>query len=171
MSDLFHEEIPDEFIQAVFSVIERAGQHTFQVLTKRHERLLKLARDLPWPPNIWMGVSVENQRWAIRAEYLKEVPAAVKFLSVEPLLGPVHMDFRGLDWVIVGGESGPRARLMRPEWVRCIRSQCEAASVLFFFKQWGAFNEAGSRVGKGRAGRSLDGQTWDRMPNAYVVGA
>lgn len=165
MSDLFHEGVPAEYIQRVFEVMEAARWHTFQVLTKRHERLAVLAQQLHWPPNVWMGVSVENQRWALRASYLRDVPAAVRFLSVEPLLSPVCLDLRGIDWVIVGGESGPRSRRMRPEWVRSVRDQCVGAGVAFFFKQWGAYAEDGARVGKGRAGRVLDARTWDELPS------
>lgn len=171
MSDLFHEAIPDEFIEQVFDVMVRAHWHTFQVLTKRHERLVALAPRLPWPDNVWMGVSVENQRWTIRADYLKRVDAAVRFLSVEPLLGPVTLDLRGIHWVIAGGESGPRARPMKPEWVQSLRDQCADATIPFFFKQWGAHNEIGQRVGKGRSGRLLDGRTWDASPKSVKVGA
>ncbi len=169
MSDLFHERVDLDYIQRVFAVMERAHWHTFQVLTKRHERLIELAPRLPWPPNVWMGVSVENQRWTVRAGHLARVPAAVRFLSVEPLLGPVSLDLQSLDWVIVGGESGPRARPMQPDWVRAVRDQCQQAGVPFFFKQWGAHDEFGKRVGKAKAGRDLDGRTWDGMPRPLNV--
>ena len=164
MSDLFHEQVPARFIQRVFATMGKASRHRFQVMTKRHHRLVSLAPDLPWPPNVWMGVSIENQRWQERAEALKNTPAAVKFLSCEPLLGPLTIDLQGIDWVIVGGESGPGARLMKPKWATDIRDQCIAAGVPFFFKQWGEFDSKGVRRGKKRAGRILDGQTWDEMP-------
>ena len=171
MSDLFHEAIPDQYIQRVFDIMVRADWHTFQVLTKRHERLGELAPRLPWPSNIWMGVSVESQRWTVRAERLRTVPAATRFLSVEPLLGPIRLQLEGIDWVIVGGESGPHARRVQPEWIRSIRDQCAAAGVPFFFKQWGAFDATGRRVGKGRAGRMLDGRIWDEMPSSRGTGS
>ena len=164
MSDLFHEGIPEEYIRSVFDVMERASWHTFQILTKRSERLAELAGRLTWPDNVWMGVSVENQRWTSRIDHLRTTPAAIHFLSCEPLLGPLELDLTKIDWVIVGGESGHRARRMQPEWARSIRAQCEEQRVAFFFKQWGAHNEEGLRVGKGKAGRVLDGGTWDGMP-------
>jgi protein gp37 len=164
MSDLFHEDVPDEFIESVLGVMAKADWHTFQVLTKRSERLAHLAPRLAWPDNVWMGVSVENQRWTCRVDHLREVPAKVHFLSCEPLLGPLRLDLRGIDWVIVGGESGPHARPMRADWVREIRQQCQEAGVAFFFKQWGAHNEAGQRLGKKLAGRILDGNTWNEFP-------
>jgi len=126
--------------------------------------MAEMARRLRWPDNVWMGVSVENQRWTYRVDDLRKVPAKVRFLSCEPLLGPLRLNLADIDWVIIGGESGPRARPMRPEWVRDIREQCQDAGVAFFFKQWGAYNEAGERVGKGRAGRLLDGKAWEGMP-------
>lgn len=165
MSDLFHEDIPVGFIAQVFDTMRRAEQHTFQVLTKRPERARLLAAELPWPSNVWMGVSVENQRWVTRIAHLRELPAAVKFLSCEPLLGPLRLDLNGIDWVIVGGESGHRARPMGVAWAREIRDQCLGAGVPFFFKQWGAHNEASVRVGKRDAGRILDGRTWDELPS------
>jgi len=164
MSDLFHEDIPDKFIESVLGVMAKADWHTFQILTKRSERLAQLAPRLSWPDNVWMGVSVENQRWTCRIDDLRKVPAKVHFLSCEPLLGALRLDLQGIDWVIVGGESGPRARPMKPEWVRDIRQQCQEAGVPFFFKQWGAYNEAGERLGKKRAGRLLGERTWDSMP-------
>lgn len=164
MSDLFHPDVPLGFIESVFDVMKLAHWHTFQVLTKRSERLAELANQLRWPENVWMGVSVENQRWTKRIDDLRQAPAAVRFLSCEPLLGPLDLDLRGIHWVIVGGESGHRARPMRADWARSIRDQCQAAGVPFFFKQWGAHNEAGVRVGKGKAGRELDGQSWDGLP-------
>lgn len=164
MSDLFHDEVPDEFIRDVFKTMQSASWHTFQVLTKRPERLAELAQQLPWPDNVWMGVSVENQRWTSRIDDLRKVPAAVRFLSCEPLLGPLQLNLRDISWVIVGGESGPKARPMNPAWARSIRDQCRDAGVAFFFKQWGAYDEAGIRRGKGAAGRLLDQRTWDALP-------
>ena len=164
MSDLYHEEIPESFIFQVFDAMLAAPQHRFQILTKRHERLAALAPTLPWAPHIWQGVSVETQRWHERLEALQSTPAAIKFLSCEPLLGPLDLDLDGIDWVIVGGESGPGARPMQPAWAREIRDQCLQAEVPFFFKQWGAHDAHGARVGKRQAGRSLDGRTWDEMP-------
>ncbi|MBR9977851.1 MAG: phage Gp37/Gp68 family protein [Bacteroidetes bacterium] len=159
MSDLFHEDVPPDFIQQVFSVMHRAAHHTFQVLTKRAGRLRELSAALPWPENVWMGVSVESARYKDRIDALRTVPAAVRFLSLEPLLEDAgELDFDGIDWVIVGGESGPGARPMEEEWVLNIKTQCEAQSVPFFFKQWGG-------VWKKRAGRMLLGRTWDSMPS------
>ena len=159
MSDLFHERIPVEYVQAVFDVMQRADHHVFQVLTKRHERLAELAPLLPWPENVWMGVSIENADYAWRSRLLEQVPAAVRFLSVEPMLGPIErLPLAGIHWVIVGGESGHRAREMKADWARSIRDQCRDAGVAFFFKQWGG-------VRKHTTGRILDGRTWDEMPN------
>jgi protein gp37 len=158
MSDLFHPKVPNEFILAVFRTMQDAHWHTFQVLTKRPERLERLAPRLPWPDNVWMGVSVERKDYAYRIAHLVRVPAAVRFLSVEPLLGPIpRLRLTGIDWVIVGGESGPKARPCNLEWVRVIRDRCTAGGVPFFFKQWG-----GKR--KTIAGRILDGRTWDELP-------
>lgn len=165
MSDLFHDEVPTSFIQQVFETMRLADWHTFQILTKRPARLAEIAGRLSWPDNVWMGVSVENQRFTDRIDDLRSVPAAVRFLSCEPLLGPLRLDLDGIDWVIVGGESGPGARPMRTDWARDIRDQCETASVAFFFKQWGAHDENGIRVGKGKAGRSLDRRLWDQLPD------
>ena len=164
MSDLFHEAVPEEYIREVFAVMALADQHRFQVLTKRSERLAELAPSLPWPAHVWMGVSVENQRWTSRIDYLREVPATVRFLSCEPLMGPLDLDLSGIDWVIAGGESGPGARPMQPEWPRGIRDQCGVTDTPFFFKQWGAHDASGKRVGKKRAERTLDGCTWDNTP-------
>ena len=164
MSDLFHESVPDSFIQSVFDVMRRADWHTFQLLTKRSARLAKIAPDLPWPNNVWVGVSVENQRWVNRVDDLRRVPAAVRFLSCEPLLGPLSLDLTSIHWVIAGGESGHRARPMRPEWARDVRDQCVSAGVPFFFKQWGAHDDAGIRRSKQATGRLLDGCVWDEMP-------
>jgi protein gp37 len=164
MSDLFHPEVSDDYIRQVFEVMESAAQHRFQVLTKRSRRLAELASSLPWPSNVWMGVSVENQRFACRVDDLRLVPATVRFLSCEPLLGKLQLELAEIHWVIAGGESGPGARPMQPDWIREIRDQCLIAEVPFFFKQWGAHGPDGRRVGKKRAGRLLDGRTWERMP-------
>jgi protein gp37 len=164
MSDLFHPDVPDAFIVDVFDVMSRAAQHQFQVLTKRPERTLDMALKLPWPSNVWMGVSVENQRWSGRVDALRAVPARVRFISCEPLLGPLSLDLAFIDWVIAGGESGPRARRMNPAWVVALRDQCIDAGVPFFFKQWGAHDLSGRRVGKKAAGRQLEGRTWDGFP-------
>ena len=162
MSDLFHDDVPDEFIGRVFDVMRRACWHTFQVLTKRYLRLAEISQRLPWPPNIWMGVSVESRRFTSRIDDLRGSGAQVKFLSLEPLLGPLpDMNLGGIDWVIVGGESGPGARPLREEWVIDIREQCSSAGIPFFFKQWG-----GAR--KKTAGRILQGRTWDALPAAAV---
>ncbi|MGQ0569465.1 MAG: DUF5131 family protein [Armatimonadota bacterium] len=162
MSDLFHEAVPEEFIRRVFEVMAKAHWHVFQILTKRSARLAALAARLPWPPNVWQGVSVENARYTWRIAHLHQVPAAVRFLSVEPLLGPVpHLPLDGIHWVIVGGESGTRHRPIDPEWVSQIRNQCLVASVPFFFKQWGG------RTPKA-GGRLLDGRTWDEMPHGTL---
>lgn len=158
MSDLFHKDVPLEYIQRCFAVMQEASQHTFQVLTKRPERVAELNRDLPWPKNLWMGTSVESADYLDRIRSLQKISAKIRFLSVEPLLGPIpRLPLRRIHWVIVGGESGPGARPMRPEWVRDIRDQCIAKAVAFFFKQWGGVN-------KKRTGRTLDGRTWDEMP-------
>jgi len=158
MSDLFHEDVPLTFILRVFEVMRKACWHQFQVLTKRAERLSELNDELPWAPNIWMGVSVESQRYTYRIEHLRQTGAAIKFLSLEPLLGPLpNLDLTGIHWVIVGGESGPKARPMQEAWVTEIRDQCIAAKVPFFFKQWGG-------VRKDKTGRLLEGRTWDEMP-------
>jgi protein gp37 len=160
MSDLFHKSVPLEFVQEVFSVMRRAHWHRFQVLTKRAERLAALADKLPWPPNVWMGVSIESDKYFGRADHLRATGAQIKFLSLEPLLGPLpSLDLSGIDWVIVGGESGPGARAMAKEWVIEIRDLCFRSRTPFFFKQWGGVN-------KKAAGRTLDGRTWDAMPEA-----
>lgn len=158
MSDLFHEDVPISFIQSVFATMRACPQHTFQVLTKRSERLVNLVSELDWAPNVWMGVSVEDQRVVNRVTDLQRVPAAVRFLSLEPLIGSVgELPLAGIDWAIVGGESGPGAREMKAEWVREIHSQCRKADVAFFFKQWGG-------VRKHLTGRKLSGKTYDEMP-------
>lgn len=165
MSDLFHKDVPPEFIQKVFNVMFRASWHTFQVLTKRSRRLLEFDQEIDWPPNVWMGVSVEDSEYAFRIDRLRQTNANIKFLSLEPLLGPLpHLDLRGIDWVIVGGESGPRARPIKEEWVIDIRDQCLLVNVPFFFKQWG-------RVRKKRTGRVLQGRTWEEMPRHTGVGS
>lgn len=163
MSDLFHARIPVTFVQAVFDVMERTPQHTYQVLTKRASRLARLAHQLPWPPNVWMGVSVEDADQFARLDHLRGVPAAVRFLSAEPLLGPLDgIDLSGIQWAIAGGESGPHARPMAPEWVEELRDRCLEQGVAFFFKQWGGRT---SKAG----GRELDGRTWDEMPELAAV--
>ncbi|MBI4393698.1 MAG: phage Gp37/Gp68 family protein [Euryarchaeota archaeon] len=164
MSDLFHPEVPDEFIEGCFNVMNEANWHQFQVLTKRPERALEIANQLEWGPNIWMGVSVESQLYTKRIATLKQIPAKVRFLSCEPLLGPLKLNLRGIHWVIVGGESGPGSRPMLEEWVKDIRRQCRVSRVPFFFKQWGG-------VVKSRTGRSLDGRTYDDMPRQLLAAA
>jgi protein gp37 len=159
MSDLFHTDIPDEFIQSVFTTMETADWHNFQVLTKRAERLPLIAPKLPWPGNVWLGVSVENADYTWRLDHLRKVPSAVRFVSIEPLLGPIAtLNLEGIHWVIVGGESGPKHRKPNPEWVRHLRDFCVRAGVPFFFKQWGG------PIAKS-GGRILDGRTWDEMPD------
>lgn len=163
MSDLFEENVPDKFIIRCFSTMQAATQHTFQVLTKRPERVVDLAGQLPWSPNIWMGTSVENQEYVWRSKQLARVPAAIRFLSVEPLLGPIpRLPLTRIDWVIVGGESGPGARPMEEEWVLQIRDRCQRYEVPFFFKQWGG-------VQKKRTGRKLDGNEWNEMPALATI--
>jgi protein gp37 len=159
MSDLYHPEVPKGFIDRVFETMNRARWHSFQVLTKRAERLAAMGGDLRWSPNIWQGVSVEDERVIGRIELLREVPASVRFLSLEPLIGPIEaLDLIGIHWVIVGGESGPGARPMKKEWVTRIRDLCRRQSIPFFFKQWGG-------VRKHTTGRLLDGRTWDGFPD------
>jgi len=163
MSDLFHDAIPDEYITRVFDVVRRAAHHQFQILTKRAERMATYCKGKDIPGNAWLGVSVENARYKTRIAHLQTVSAGIRFLSIEPLIGPMgQLDLRGINWVIVGGESGPRCRPMRLEWVRKIREQCLLNGVPFFFKQWG-----GTR--KGRNGRVLDGRTWDDFPRTYAT--
>ena len=160
MSDLFHEAVPDEFVRLVFNTMERANWHTFQLLTKRPQRMAAMAGTLPWPKNVWAGVSVELDRYAWRSNYyLRRVPAAVRFVSAEPLLGPLpSLDLRHLHWLITGGESGPSHRPIDPQWVREIRDRCQMDGVSFFHKQWGG------RTPKA-GGRQLDGRTWDELPS------
>ena len=158
MSDLFHEDVPESFIMKVFDVMRRAWWHQFQILTKRSQRLFELDPAIRWPNNVWMGVSIENMDYAFRADHLRSTDARTKFLSIEPLLGPIpNLELQDIHWVIVGGESGPRARPIQEDWVIEIRDQCLAAGVPFFFKQWGGTN-------KKRAGRLLKGRTWDGLP-------
>ncbi len=158
MSDLFHADVPIEFIQSVFKVMERAHWHQFQVLTKRAERLQELSNQLSWSPNVWMGVSVENSAVQYRIDHLRHTGAKVKFLSIEPLLGPLDdLNLDQIDWVIVGGESGPGARFMSKEWITVIKDRCAESNVPFFFKQWGGVN-------KKLTGRTLDGRTYDELP-------
>ena len=163
MSDLFHKDVPDAFIKAVFDTMRRAYWHNFQILTKRSARLLELSNILEWYPNIWIGVSVEDRKSLYRIDHLRTVSASVRFLSVEPLLESLGaINLSGISWVIVGGESGPHARPMSPSGVRDLRDQCTRAGVPFFFKQWGG-------VQKKKTGRHLDGRTWDQMPNKHAV--
>ncbi len=163
MSDLFHEEIPLGFIKQIFDVMKRADWHTFQILTKRARRLEELAPFLDWPQNVWMGVTVENAKCSYRIDHLRSVPAAVRFLSMEPLLSAVdNINLDRIDWVIVGGESGQGARPIKEQWVRSIREQCQNANVPFFFKQWGGVN-------KKKAGRVLDNRIYDEMPSLVTV--
>lgn len=164
MSDLFHPDIPLSFIQQVFKVMNDCSRHTFQVLTKRGELLANHSQELPWPSNVWMGVSVENQKVVGRIDALRSTPAQVKFLSLEPLIGPLpNLNLAGIDWVIVGGESGPKSRPMKESWVLDIQQQCVKAGVAFFFKQWGGAN-------KKVTGRLLQGRTFDEMPvQAQVI--
>jgi protein gp37 len=160
MSDLFHKDVPLEYIQKVFATMRTAHWHQFQVLTKRSGRLLAVTEKIDWPPNVWMGVSVESAEYKARIDHLRKTGAMVKFLSLEPLIGDLgELNLREIDWVIVGGESGPGARPMQPEWVRNIQRQCQRSEVAFFFKQWGG-------IQKKRAGRNLGGRTYDEMPAA-----
>ena len=172
MSDLFHQSVPDAFIDQVFDVISRCPKHTFQILTKRAERLANYAANLKLPRNAWLGVSVEDKKYGVpRIEHLRRVQASVRFLSVEPLLeaiGPI--DLTGIHWVIVGGESGPKSRPMRLQWVLDIKRQCEAQEAQFFFKQWGGWGADGKRRSKKANGRMLRGRTWDDMPQlAHLI--
>lgn len=158
MSDLFHEEIPVDYIQRVFRVMREANWHQFQILTKRSERLVELHAQIDWPDNVWMGVSVESDRYQYRIDHLRQTHAAVMFLSLEPLLGPIlNMDLSKINWVITGGESGPGARPIERSWVVDIKKQCRKAKIPFFFKQWGGVN-------KKKTGRLLNGRTWDELP-------
>jgi protein gp37 len=184
MSDLFHDDIPDAYVGSVFDVMEAATLHTFQVLTKRADRMVAWTSKRyrtsqqsggtkrPWPSNVWAGVSVESNKYLDRIEQLRRVPASIRFISFEPLLELVDIAptlLRDIHWVIVGGESGPGARRMEAEWARHIHRACRKADVAFFFKQWGAFNPSGRRVGKKVAGRILDGKTWSEFPELLGV--
>jgi protein gp37 len=163
MGDLFHELVPLHFIREVFDVMTAAPQHVFQILTKRHERMAELAPLITWPPNVWMGVSIENRRWVVRADCLRQVPATVRFVSAEPLLGPLdELDLKGIDWLIVGGESGHGHRSIQEEWVRDLRDRCRHAGLPFFFKQWGGRT---SKAG----GRILEGREWSEMPEPALA--
>lgn len=162
MSDLFHPDVPLSFIDEVFAVMAECPQHTFQVLTKRSHRLASVAADLSWPPNLWMGVSIESQQYALRLKHLREVPAVMRFVSAEPLVGPLRLDLDGIHWLIAGGESGPGARVANPDWFISLRDQCFDAAVPFFFKQWGG------RTPKA-GGRLLDGRTWDETPGTAAL--
>ena len=163
MSDLFHDGVPLPFIKRVFTTMRRTPQHTYQILTKRAERLEDLSSKLAWPRNVWMGVSIETGDYLFRIDHLRRTRAAIKFLSLEPLLGPLDdLDLTNIDWVIAGGESGPHARPVEPNWIRRIRDQCSDAQVAFHFKQWGGAN-------KKKTGRILDGRTWDEFPVAGDV--
>jgi protein gp37 len=163
MSDLFHADVPLDFIQRIFATMSRARHHVFQILTKRADRLVELSPFVEWTENIWMGVTVESAAYKHRIDALRASRAFLKFLSLEPLLGDLgELNLEGIDWVIVGGESGPRARPMSPQWVRSIRNQCIRRDVPFFFKQWGGIN-------KKKAGRVLDGRTWDQMPTSTTL--
>lgn len=167
MSDLFHEDIPDDYIRQVFDVIRRAPQHTFQVLTKRAERMATFFRDNKPPRNAWLGVTVEDRKHGLpRLDWLRQVPAYIRFASVEPLLEDLGaFNLNGIHWVIVGGESGPKARPMRQEWVLNVKRQCEEQRSAFFFKQWGGWGADGTKRAKKHNGRLLQGKTWDAVPN------
>lgn len=167
MSDLFHEKVPFEYIRRVFDVMACAPQHTFQVLTKRADRMAEFCREIEVAPNVWLGVSVENRKHGVpRIDVLRKVNAAVRFLSIEPLLQDVgEIDLKGIHWVIVGGESGPKARPMNPQWVDSIKQQCDKAGVAFFFKQWGAWGADGHKRSKKANGRKYRGRVWDTMPS------
>ncbi len=170
MSDMFHKDIPDRYIRQVFDVIERSPQHTFQVLTKRAERMASFFSKYTAPRNAWMGVTVENRENGLpRLDWLRQVPAAVRFVSVEPLLEDLgEIDLDGIHWVIVGGESGPKARPMRLDWVLNVKRQCEQQNAAFFFKQWGGWGADGKKRGKKQNGRLLEGRTWDAVPVGYA---
>lgn len=166
MSDLFHERVPDAYIDQVMEVVAKTPQHTYQILTKRAQRMARYFRGRAVPPNAWMGVSVENRKHGVpRIKHLRQVPARIRFLSVEPLLEHVgQLDLTDIHWVIVGGESGPKARPMKPEWAESVQHQCDEQNVAFFFKQWGGWGSDGRRRAKAHNGRLLNGRTWDEMP-------
>ena len=170
LSDLFHKDVPADYVARVFDVMRRARWHVFQLLTKRSDRLREMDASLDWPANVWMGVTVESAKYASRIDDLRATGAQVKFLSLEPLLGPMpNLNLAGIDWVIVGGETGPKARRMDADWARDIRDRCVAAGIPFHFKQWGEYGEKGVRVGKKVAGEMLDGQVWQQRPSGAAV--
>ncbi len=171
MSDLFHEKVPDTYIERVVDVMQRTPQHAYQLLTKRGARMARFFRTRPVPSNVWLGVSVENRRHGVpRIDHLRTIPANIRFLSVEPLIEDVGLlDLTDIHWVIVGGESGPKARPMAPEWADAVRKQCQAQHVAFFFKQWGGWGADGKRRAKSKNGRLLHGRTWDEMPATLVT--
>lgn len=171
MSDLFHQAISDEYLEQVFAVIRQTPQHRYQILTKRAERLVDYFGKNPIPENIWLGVTVENIKEGLpRIAFLRQVPSKIRFLSIEPLLEDLGtIDFSDIHWVIVGGESGAKARKMEPAWVENIKSQCEAQGVSFFFKQWGTWGADGTKSNKKKNGRLLQGQTWDQMPKGLTT--
>lgn len=171
MSDLFHDRVPDEYIDKVFAVIEQTPQHTYQILTKRGARMARYFRDCKVPANAWLGVSVEDRKYGVpRIDHLRKVPASIRFLSVEPLLADVGaLDLTDIHWVIVGGESGPKARPMKTEWADAVRLQCQEQGVAFFFKQWGGWGADGKKRAKAANGRELNGRTWDEMPVTAVA--
>ncbi|MEW5744648.1 MAG: phage Gp37/Gp68 family protein [Nitrospirota bacterium] len=165
MSDLFHKDVPLSFINNVFTTMSEARWHVFQIVTKRAERLSEISNKVSWSPNVWVGVTVESNNYLSRIDELRKVPASVRFISIEPLLSDLpDLSLEGIDWVIVGGESGPKSRAMKAEWVRDIREQCIKTNVPFFFKQWGGFR-------KSKSGRMLDGCVWDEMPAMVPTGA
>jgi len=170
MSDLFHERVPDTYIEQVVDVIDRTPHHTFQILTKRGARMARFFKTREVPHNAWMGVSVEDKKYGVpRIDHLRKVPASIRFLSVEPLLQDVgELDLTDIHWVIVGGESGPKARPMQKAWALAVQQQCEAQGVAFFFKQWGGWGADGKRRAKAANGRVLEGRTWDEMPSGVV---
>lgn len=171
MSDVFHDRIPDAYIEQIFDVIRETPQHTYQILTKRAARMARFFRTREVPDNAWLGVSVENKKHGVpRIDYLRMVPARTRFLSVEPLLEDVgELNLKDIHWVIVGGESGPKARPMKPEWAESVRVQCEEQHVAFFFKQWGGWGADGKRRAKQANGRLLNGRTWDAMPGMVAA--
>lgn len=170
MSDLFHDRVPDAYIEKVFEVIEQTPRHTFQILTKRAARMARYFRTRTAPTNAWLGVSVEDRKYGVpRIDHLRTVPATIRFLSVEPLLSNVgDLDLTNIHWVIVGGESGPKARPMKTEWAESVRTQCQKQEVAFFFKQWGGWGADGKKRAKAANGRELNGRTWDEMPITKV---
>lgn len=171
MSDLFHDRIPDSYIEQVFEVIEQTPQHTYQILTKRAARMARYFKKRSVPDNAWLGVTVENRKHGVpRIDYLRKVPARIRFLSIEPLLEDVGaLDLSSIHWVIVGGESGPKARPMKKEWADSVRLQCAKQKVAFFFKQWGGWGADGQRRAKSANGRELNGRTWDEMPKEALL--